>query len=152
MNFNFSRMCWACKKPALTYPYVKEMRTLLTACRAAQTGTCSCCCASLKKKSKNKAFLNCNIIFWANQCSRLLHLLTSSQCHTAAAVPARLAYRPFNAWAACYCFTFSVCMSEPSQTGTAPAIQALHCAHLQSALHIARLSGDWVRPIFNPPL
>lgn len=31
------------------------------------------------------------------------------------------------------------------------AIQALHWAHLRSALHVARLSGDLARPIFTPP-
>lgn len=45
----------------------------------------------------------------------------------------------------------SVCVSQPRELATRAAIQALRRAHLQSALHIARLSGDWVGPIFNSP-
>ncbi len=44
--------------------------------------------------------------------------------------------------AVCVTALHSMCVSEPREPATRAAIQALHCAHLQPALHIARLSGD----------
>lgn len=43
------------------------------------------------------------------------------------------------------------CVSAHRQPATRAAIQALHWAHLRSAPHVARLSGDLARPIFIPP-
>ena len=44
--------------------------------------------------------------------------------------------------AVCIATLHSACVSGPGEPVTRTAIQALHCAHLQSALRTARLSGD----------
>lgn len=53
--------------------------------------------------------------------------------------------------AACVAALHSACVWEHRRPATRTAIQALHWAHLGSALHVAGLSGDLARPIFIPP-